>query len=71
MIVDPRAEEDPSFVTALARGLAVIRAFDSGPDAMTMADIARATGLPRASVRRALFTLEALGYVASDGRNHR
>jgi IclR family pca regulon transcriptional regulator len=69
--VDPKAEQDPSFVTALARGLAVIRAFDSGPDAMTMADIARATDLPRASVRRALFTLEALGYVASDGRSYR
>ncbi len=65
------AEDDPSFVTALARGLAVIRAFDSEREVMTMADVARATGLPRASVRRALYTLQTLGYVASDGRNFR
>lgn len=64
-------EEDPSFVTALARGLSVIRAFDADRAVMTMADLARETGLPRASVRRALFTLETLGYVASDGRNFR
>lgn len=69
--LNPRPEDDPSFVTALARGLAVIRAFDSGPEAMTMAEVARATGLPRASVRRALYTLQVLGYVASDGRSFR
>jgi IclR family pca regulon transcriptional regulator len=61
--------ERPDFVTALARGISVIRAF--GPDAsrMTLADIAKRVGLPRATVRRSLITLETLGYVESDGRN--
>jgi IclR family transcriptional regulator, pca regulon regulatory protein len=61
--------EGPDFVTALARGLTVIRAF--GPDRpnMTLADIAKRVSLPRATVRRSLITLETLGYVESDGRN--
>ena len=65
--IDPT--ERPDFVTALARGISVIRAF--GPDAsrMTLADIAKRVGLPRATVRRSLITLETLGYVESDGRN--
>ncbi|MEX0590515.1 MAG: IclR family transcriptional regulator C-terminal domain-containing protein [Xanthobacteraceae bacterium] len=61
--------ERPDFVTALARGLAVIRAF--GPDSprMTLADIARRVALPRATVRRSLITLATLGYVDTDGRS--
>ncbi len=61
--------EGPDFVTALARGLTVIRAF--GPDRphMTLAEIAKRVSLPRATVRRSLITLEVLGYVECDGRN--
>lgn len=59
------------FVESLARGLTVITAFgDSGP-ALTLSAVARATGLSRASARRALITLEHLGYVTADGRDHR
>lgn len=61
--------EDPDFVTALARGLSVIRAFGAERPRMTLADIARRVNLPRATVRRSLITLETLGYVESDGRN--
>jgi len=58
----------PDFVTALARGLSVIRALgDEGPPA-TLAEISRRVGLARATVRRSLITLETLGYVVSDGR---
>jgi IclR family pca regulon transcriptional regulator len=58
----------PDFVTALARGLSVIRALgEEGPPA-TLAEIARRVGLARATVRRALITLETLGYVENDGR---
>ena len=35
---------------------------------MTLADMARATGLTRATARRLLLTLVALGYVCTDGR---
>jgi IclR family pca regulon transcriptional regulator len=62
-------ENDPSFVGALARGLSVIRAFDATRETRTLADIAKATQLPRATVRRSLLTLQSLGYVASDGKH--
>jgi IclR family pca regulon transcriptional regulator len=61
--------EGPDFVTALARGLTVIRAFGPDRPRMTLADIAKRVTLPRATVRRSLITLETLGYVESDGRN--
>ncbi|NKE09524.1 MULTISPECIES: IclR family transcriptional regulator domain-containing protein [Kocuria] len=56
------------FVQSLARGLAVIAAFDDRHPAMTLSDVARRTGLTRATARRFLLTLEELGYVRSDGR---
>jgi IclR family pca regulon transcriptional regulator len=55
-------------ITALARGLAVIRAFSGQDEQMTLADIARIVNLPRATTRRCLLTLEALGYVEVKGR---
>jgi IclR family pca regulon transcriptional regulator len=66
-VLDPT--EGPDFVTALARGLTVIRAFGPESPRMTLADIAKRVSLPRATVRRSLITLETLGYVESDGRN--
>lgn len=61
---------DPSgqYVQSLARGLTVIRSFDSDHPEMTLSDIARRTGLTRATSRRFLLTLVALGYVQTDGR---
>ena len=35
---------------------------------MTLSDLAKAAGLPRATARRILFTLERAGFVASDGK---
>ncbi len=57
------------FVQSLERGLAVMRAF--GPDhrQLTLADVARRTGLSRAAARRFLLTLVNLGYVHDDGRS--
>jgi IclR family pca regulon transcriptional regulator len=65
---EPMDEDDPSFVGAFARGLAVIRAFGAGHEAMSLADIARLTLLPRATVRRSLLTLQVLGYASNDGK---
>ncbi|AWK88434.1 IclR family transcriptional regulator domain-containing protein [Azospirillum thermophilum] len=59
---------DPNFMTSLARGLAVIRAFTEREPNLTIADIARITGLPRAAARRCLLTLMQLGYAGTDGR---
>jgi IclR family transcriptional regulator, pca regulon regulatory protein len=56
------------FVQSLARGLAVIRAFDDKNRALTVSDAARRTGLTRATARRLLLTLAELGYTATDGR---
>ncbi|GAA1705949.1 IclR family transcriptional regulator C-terminal domain-containing protein [Microbacterium sediminicola] len=56
------------FVQSLARGLAVIRAFDATNSHLSLSDVARRTELTRAAARRFLHTLETLGYVRSDGR---
>jgi IclR family transcriptional regulator, pca regulon regulatory protein len=56
------------FVQSLERGLAVLRTFDNENRSQTLSDTARLTGLTRASARRFLHTLEALGYVSFDGK---
>jgi IclR family pca regulon transcriptional regulator len=56
------------YVQSLQRGLAVIRAFDADRSALTLSEVARATGLTRAAARRFLLTLADLGYVRTDGR---
>ncbi|KEP75331.1 IclR family transcriptional regulator [Microbacterium sp. SUBG005] len=55
-------------VQAFARGLAVIRAFDAQNRSLTLSDVARRAEVTRAAAGRFLRTLEALGYVRSDGR---
>jgi IclR family transcriptional regulator, pca regulon regulatory protein len=53
---------DSGYVQSLERGLNVIRALHT-PVAQSLSDVARTTGLTRASARRFLLTLEKLGYV--------
>jgi IclR family pca regulon transcriptional regulator len=60
---------DPSFMTSMARGLAVIRAFSDQRRSLTIAQISHRTGIPRAAVRRCLYTLKQLGYAESDANN--
>jgi IclR family transcriptional regulator, pca regulon regulatory protein len=60
--------EGRAYVTALARGLSVMKAFDDQHARLTLSDVARIVGFPRASARRALLTLQSLGYVESNGR---
>src|SRR5438132_1382647 len=61
--------EEKDFVQSLERGLAVLQAFSQQQPAMTLADVARATGLSRPTARRLLLTLEQLGYVQLDSRH--
>jgi IclR family transcriptional regulator, pca regulon regulatory protein len=62
---------DPNFMASLARGLAVIRAFTQQPRHLTIAQLSQRTAIPRAAVRRCLYTLSMLGYVsAEDGRTY-
>ena len=56
------------FVHSLERGLAVIRCFSAERPRLTLSEVARQTGLSRATVRRSLITLQTLGYVGSDER---
>jgi len=64
----PTSGTERDFVQSLDRGLTVLQAFNAERPAMTLADMARATGLTRATARRLLLTLVALGYVCTDGR---
>jgi len=56
------------FVEAIARGLAVIEAFDRNHAEMTLSEVAGRTGLSPATARRCLNTLVSLGYVRQVGR---
>lgn len=59
-------EKDRNFITALARGLEVLRCFRHGEVSLTNADFAERTGLPKATVSRLTHTLCALDYLVAD-----
>lgn len=59
--------QDRRFVTALARGLEVLRCFRPADRWLAHQEIARRTGLPQATVSRLTFTLTALGYLRHRG----
>jgi IclR family pca regulon transcriptional regulator len=65
-VADIARTRSADYVQSLERGLAVIRAFDADRPELTLSDVARATGLPRAAARRFLLTLVELGYVRAD-----
>lgn len=54
-------------VQSLVRGLSVIRTFDAERPRQTLAQVAEATGLARATARRFLHTLVGIGYAGTDG----
>ncbi|ARP95619.1 IclR family transcriptional regulator [Bordetella genomosp. 13] len=60
---DSDAPGRPDFVTALARGLAVLRCFQPGVRTLGNQELARLTELPKATVSRLTFTLTELGYL--------
>jgi IclR family pca regulon transcriptional regulator len=75
--------DSPDFVTSLARGIDIIKAFAlaegetnfSGnmrpADALTLSEVAERTGFARAVVRWFLYTLVELKYVVTDGKYFR
>lgn len=64
-------DRHPEFVEALAKGLAILEAFDAAHPEMTLSEVARRVGLTPAAARRSLITLGALGYVGQrDKRFH-
>ncbi len=60
--------DSKDFIGSIARCMKVVTAFDAEDVEMSPADVAAKTGLTRATARRILLTLTALGYVASDGK---
>ena len=61
-------EGDRKFVTALARGLAVLRCFRAHDGFLTNQEIAERTGLPRPTITRITYTLCELGYLKQTPR---
>lgn len=57
---------EPALVSALARGLAVLRCFESGNVPLTNAELARLTKIPKPTVSRLTATLVAAGLLAKD-----
>lgn len=65
LAIDPQTgNKDRKFVTALARGLEVLRAFQAGDTFLGNQEIARRTGLPKPTVTRLTYTLTRLGYLS-------
>ncbi len=62
---DPLAQydDDPKFVTALARGLSILGAFRRANTTLGNQALAEKTGLPKATVSRLTYTLCKLGYL--------
>ncbi len=66
-VADGAAEEAPmkdrQFVTALARGLSLLRAFQSSSEMLGNQELSRRTGLPKPTISRLSHTLLELGYL--------
>lgn len=63
---EPEENERSELVSGFSRGLAVIRCFSAATPSLSIAEVAKATGLNRSTARRLLRTLEAEGYVSFD-----
>ncbi|TMV08564.1 IclR family transcriptional regulator [Ruegeria sediminis] len=62
----PDEEKDRNFVTALARGLDILRCFRPGETSLSNLDFSERTGLPKPTVSRLTHTLCHLGYLVQD-----
>ncbi|XKE47306.1 IclR family transcriptional regulator [Halomonas organivorans] len=60
--------KDRNFVTALARGLELLRAFEAGEEYLGNAELSSRTGIPRPTVSRLTYTLTQLGYLQHSER---
>lgn len=60
---DDHPEKDRQFVTALARGLELLRCFGPGERYLGVTELGRRTGIPKPSVSRLAGTLTKLGYL--------
>ncbi|MGE4430941.1 MAG: IclR family transcriptional regulator C-terminal domain-containing protein [Sphingobium sp.] len=63
-----RVLRDVDRMGGFAKGLSVIEAFGQGRNRLTIAEVARLSGLDRASARRCLLTLVEMRYATTDDR---
>ena len=61
-------EDNRDYVSSLARGLEILRAFSRTRKRMTLSEVAAETGMTRAAARRFLLTLVREGYAQTDGK---
>jgi IclR family transcriptional regulator, pca regulon regulatory protein len=66
-----RKRKATDMLGSFAKGLAVIEAFSSERQRLSITDVAAATGLDRATARRCLLTLAELGYADFDSKYFR
>ncbi|WP_429948439.1 IclR family transcriptional regulator [Comamonas sediminis] len=62
-VIASEPASDSLFNLSLAKGLQVLRAFSAAHRSMTLAEIAQAAGMTKASAQRSVHTLQALGYI--------
>lgn len=67
-VPDSDESKDRNFVTALARGLDLLRCFRGSEVELTNTDFAERTKLPKATISRLTYTLCKLGYLVADPR---
>ena len=67
----PDGEKDRQYVTALARGLQILRCFSHEKPELTPQEIVRMTGLTQPTVWRLCHTLTKEGFIVCTGENHR
>ncbi|WP_201188587.1 IclR family transcriptional regulator [Pseudomonas fluorescens] len=67
----PEGEKDRQYVTALARGLQILRCFSHDRPELTPQEIVRMTGLPQPTVWRLCHTLTKEGFIICAGENNR
>lgn len=65
---NPDEEKDRNFITALARGLDVLRCFRAHEIELTNTEFSERTGLPKPTVSRLTHTLCKLDYLIADPR---
>ncbi len=65
---DNGAIKNRDYVSSLARGLEILRAFSRKRRRMTLSEVAAETGINRAAARRFLLTLVHEGYAVADGK---
>lgn len=64
-------DKDRRYVTALGRGLRILRCFGGDQASLSVQEIARMTGLPQPTAWRLCFTLLQEGFLVCSGEPHR